>query len=75
MCVIEKPNEVNDEIELVTLLEKDCKIKNKPVVIEECKIDLSKCKNQNNTQIQPHWITEDWNRVYNNLEELKSNFF
>lgn len=63
LCVTQKPSKINERIEVVAQLDKQCENLPKPNTIETCRIDLENCENKNGSSSQAYWIAEEWNRV------------
>jgi hypothetical protein len=60
LCVKQRPSLTDDTQEIVSVADVNCDLFTRPVQIEKCEIDLSKCENDSQAG---YWITEEWNRV------------
>lgn len=61
LCVKQRPNDVDDSKEIVSVSDLECDASMRPSSIERCEQDLAKCDNK--AALLGYWITEEWNRV------------
>ena len=54
----QRSNELDESKEIVVVPDSECDAASRPIMIDKCEIDMSKCDNQTG-----YWITEEWNRV------------
>lgn len=61
ICVIQKPNALNDEIELIAMSDSYCDWNKRPLSFQRCEMSLEMCHNDSFTS--HYWITEEWSQV------------
>jgi hypothetical protein len=61
VCIIQRPNEFDDSLEVIGMLDSDCNSEARPLSIKRCQIDIKKCTNESSET--NYWIAEEWTNV------------
>ena len=60
VCIKQKPNELNDELELIGMPDNACNLKKRPKSVKRCHVNFDSCKNDTNH----YWIALEWTKVF-----------
>jgi hypothetical protein len=56
LCVYEKPNDLNDDLEIIAILDSECDLNQRPISYKTC---FSKCDSYDYDHYK-YWIAEEW---------------
>jgi hypothetical protein len=62
-CVLKRPNDYNNDVEIIPVSDTECNLKLRPSSVEICKINPEICEHENEKTSSAYWITEEWSNV------------